>query len=192
MNRFFILLLSLLAVVRLQGPALAAETNASPEMLPQLTLIAPDSPEYRSYLGLKQQPGEAFSLNDIDADLLVIQLFSMYCPFCQEEAENVNALFEIIYEFSKPDFSIKMIGIGANNSAFEVDHYRNTYGVRFPLFSDQDMTIYNALGGKGTPGFIACRKQQDNSCVIIHRQSGGFVHVEEFFKELLRKSNYSK
>jgi peroxiredoxin len=192
MNRFFILLLSLLAVFRLQGPALATDTVASPELLPQLTLTAPDSPEYRLYLGLKQQPGEAFNLGDIDADLLLIQLFSMYCPFCQEEAENVNALFDVIYEFSKPDFSIKMIGIGANNSVFEVDHYRNTYGVRFPLFSDQDMTIYNALGGKGTPGFIACRKQQDNSCVIVHRQSGGFVHVDEFFKELLRKSNYSQ
>ena len=192
MKGFLILLLSLFLLVRLQGPALAADSISGMELLPQVTLNAPDSAEYRNYLGLKQQPGEPFSLRDIDADLLLIQLFSMYCPFCQEEADNVNALFELIYDFSKPDFSIKMIGIGANNSAFEVDHYRNTYGVRFPLFSDQDMSIYTALGGTGTPGFIACRKQQDNSCVIVHRQSGGFVHAEEFFKELLHKSNYSK
>ena len=71
----------------------------------------PNSEEYRGYLGLKQNPGETFTLNDIDADVLLIELFSMYCPFCQEEAENVNALFETMYDFSKPEFSVKIIGL---------------------------------------------------------------------------------
>lgn len=193
MPRLAPLFLSLIVVCCLQLPAHGADSSpAAQEILPQISLTVPENAEYRSYLGLKQAPGETFTLNDIDADLLLIELFSMYCPFCQEEADNVNSLFEVMYEFSKPDYSVKMIGIGSNNSAFEVDHYRNTYGVRFPLFPDQDMSMYNALGGKGTPGFIACRKEQDNSCTVIHRQSGGFYHAEEFFKELLRKSGYNQ
>lgn len=192
MKRLLFLLQTILAVLCLQLPVIAADGPVDKEVLPQLTLTAPNNPEYLSYLGLKQAPGETFTLNDIEADVLLIELFSMYCPFCQDEAQNVNALFEKMYEFSKPDFSIKLIGLGANNSAFEVDHFRNTYGVRFPLFPDQDMSMYNALGGKGTPGFIACKKEADNSCTIIHRQSGGFYQVDEFFKELLHKSGYNQ
>jgi len=192
MKRLVFLLLPIMSVLSPVLPALSAEPPAVKEILPQITLPVPDSEEYRGYLGLKQSPGETFTLNDIDADVLLIELFSMYCPFCQEEAENVNALFETMYDFSKPEFSVKIIGLGANNSAFEVDHFRNTYGVRFPLFPDQDMSMYNALDGKGTPTFIACKKEADNSCTIIHRLSGGFYQPDEFFKELLNKSGYNK
>lgn len=192
MKRIVVLLLPIMSVLWLVVPAFPADTPADKETLPPITLPVPDSEEYRSYLGLKQASGETFTLNDIDADVLLIELFSMYCPFCQEEAENVNILFEALYDFSKPEFSVKLIGLGANNSAFEVDHFRNTYGVRFPLFPDQDMSMYNALGGKGTPTFIACKKEADNSCTIIHRRSGGFYQPDEFFKELLNKSGYNK
>lgn len=192
MKRLVFLLLPILLVLSPLLPAFSADGPGEKETLPHITLPVPDAEEYRSYLGLKQAPGETFTLNDIDADVLVIELFSMYCPFCQEEAPNVNALFETMYDFSKPAFSVKMIGLGANNSAFEVDHFRNTYGVRFPLFPDQDMSMFNALGGKGTPSFIACKKEDDNSCTIIHRVSGGFYQPDEFFKELLNKSGYNK
>ncbi|MFV0436842.1 MAG: TlpA family protein disulfide reductase [Desulfopila sp.] len=164
---------------------------AGVEKLPEIFLPLPDDLSQRSYLGLSETADSQFALGAIDADVLVIELFSMYCPFCQEEAENVNTLYELMENFSKPEFSVKMIGIGANNSAFEVEHFRNTYAVRFPLFPDPEMSMYNALGGKGTPGFIAYRKQEDGSWLIIHRQSGGFYNVEEFFKELLHKSGYN-
>lgn len=186
------LFLFLITILFSRQPAISAEALAVQEKLPEITLPVPDDVAYRNYLGLNQAPGSTFTLNDIDADVLLIELFSMYCPFCQEEAENVNALFEIMNNFSKPDFSVKLIGLGANNSAFEVEHFRNTYGVQFPLFPDQDMSMYNALEGKGTPGFIACRKQEDKSCTIIYRQSGGFYNVEDFFKELLHKSGYTQ
>ncbi len=161
------------------------------EPLPNLTLKVPDNDAYRDYLGLKGQPGEDFTFEDIDADVLLIQLFSMYCPFCQEEAPNVNALHQAMLDFSQQDFKVKIIGLGANNSEFEIDHFRNTYDVKFPLFPDQDMSMYNTLGGKGTPGFIGSRKGDDNHYSIVLRQSGGFYQVEEFFNELLRKSGYN-
>lgn len=193
MQRLFSLLLFVVLIFSLRLPASAAEVaGGKREILPKITLTIPDNDEHRSYLGLKGSPGETFTVNNIDADVLLIELFSMYCPFCQEEAENVNALYEAMLNFSKPDFSVKIIGLGANNSPFEVDHFRATYDVRFPLFADQDMAMFKALGGKGTPGFIACKKEQDNTCTVILRQSGGFYHVEEFFNELLHKSGYSQ
>lgn len=185
------LLLLLFGVPLLLFPGPSTAQTADHEPLPTLSLTIPASDGYRNYLGLDGNPGDSFTLEDIDADVLLIQLFSMYCPFCQEEAPNVNALFEAMLDFSKPDFKVKIIGLGANNSEFEVDHYRNTFDVKFPLFADPDMHMYKALEGKGTPGFIGCRKGADNKYTIVLRQSGGFYQVEDFLNELLRKSGYN-
>jgi len=184
----FILLISLLTYLP-TSPSLADDSDHT-EQLPPVTLTIPQNPDYRSYLGLTNLSGESFQLTDIDADVLLIQFFSMYCPFCQEEAALINELFETIVNFSSEDFSVKMIGIGTNNSEFEVSHYRSTFDIQFPVFSDLDMQSYNTLGGKGTPSFIACRKTDDSECAIILRQSGGFNTVNEFFNQLLQKSGY--
>ncbi len=191
MKRLPSLFLFIVLILCLHTTAIATTATLEKEELPEITLIIPENEEYRNYLGLKGNPGETFTLNDIDADVLLIELFSMYCPFCQEEAPNVNALYETMVDFSKPDYTVKIIGLAANNSEFEVDHFRKTYDVKFPLFPDQEMAHYNALGGKGTPGFIGCKKTPGNSYSIILRQSGGFYQVEEFFNELLRKSGYN-
>lgn len=164
--------------------------SESVEQLPDLQMVVPKNDQHREYLGLAGEPGDTFSLSDIEADVLLIELFSMYCPFCQDEAPAINNLYQAMVEFSKAGYTVKMIGIGANNSEFEVDHFRETYGVPFPLFADPEMKLYKALGGKGTPGFIGGKKGEDNMYTIILRQSGGFYHVDEFFNELLRKSGY--
>lgn len=190
MKRNLFLFFAAVLILTLQIPAGSFATSDTSEPLPLLQLIVPDNDSYRDYLGLKGQPGDTFTVEDIDADVLLIELFSMYCPFCQEEAPSVNKLYETMLSFSEAGFTVKIIGLGANNSEFEVDHFRSTYNVQFPLFADPDMNMYKSLGGKGTPGFIGCRKDENNKYSIVLRQSGGFYHVDEFFNELLRKSGY--
>lgn len=191
MRRLTSLFLLIVMVLFFHTYSFAASPTTDAELLPEIRLTIPDNDEYRSYLGLKGNPGDSFTLNDIEADVLLIELFSMYCPFCQDEAPSINTLYEMMLDFSTPDYTVKIIGLAANNSEFEVDHFRKTYDVKFPLFPDKDMAHYNALGGKGTPGFIGCKKSPDNSFSIILRQSGGFYQVDEFFNELLRKSGYN-
>jgi peroxiredoxin len=190
MNRklLLILLASLFFVTTAAQNGLATEASPESTPLPTITLRVPDNDAYRDYLGLKGDIGSEFTLEDIDADILLIELFSMYCPFCQEEAPLINELFHAMEEYSRPDLKVKIIGLGANNSEFEVDHFKSTYNVRFPLFADQDMSMYNALEGKGTPGFIGCARNDANGFVIVLRQSGGFYQANEFLNELLHKS----
>lgn len=190
MRRLSVFILPLFLFISAPFTATAASTNPESSALPEFTLTVPDSEVHREYLGLKGDAGSKFSLSDIDADVLLIELFSMYCPFCQEEAPAVNALYEAMQAYSNPDLKIRIIGLGANNSEFEVDHFRSAYDIRFPLFPDPDMKIYEALEGKGTPGFVGCKKDGEGGYTIVLRQSGGFHHHEEFLAELLRKSGY--
>ena len=81
---------------------------------------------------------------------------------------------------------IKLIGIGANNSLFEVKHFRDTYQIPFPLFADGDMAIYNALGGKlRTPYFIGLKIKDKGAHEVFFTQLGGFEKADAFYGELI-------
>ena len=181
----FVLLSCLMVAV----PALSNESVVTNENLPDLELKVPDNDFYKRYLGLTGKVGENFTVADIQADILLIELFSMYCPYCQKEAPLVNELYEKMEEVSKGGPVVKLIGLGASNSQFEVEHFRDTYNVPFPLFPDKDMSMYKALAGSGTPGFIGCRLQEGGRATIVLRNSGGFNRADEFLKKLIDSGN---
>ena len=163
---------------------------AQQEKLPDYTLSVPADQGHREYLGLTRENGE-FALSDIDADVLLIELFSMYCPYCQQEAPLINILYDKMNNVTENGTAVKIIGLGANNSDFEVNHFRTTFDVQFPLFPDPDMTMYKGLKGEGTPGFIGSRKEADGSWTVVLRQSGGFYDPGDFLNELLEKSGHN-
>ena len=158
------------------------------ELLPDLTLTVPDNESHCEYLGLKGAPGTSFEVKTIAADVLLIELFSMYCPFCQEEAPAVNELYERMQKLPESEKKVRLIGIGAGNSEFEVNHFKKTYDVEFPLFADTDLSMYNALKGAGTPGFLGAVKDQSGGFVIVLRQSGGFYNSGDFLNLLLKNA----
>ncbi len=164
-------------------PALAEQQS-----LPSVSLSTPASAADRAYLGLKGAPGSAFTIADIDADLLLIMLFSMYCPLCQEKSPAINALYKKLKTVSRPDLKVVMIGIGANNSNFEVNLFRQRHHIQFPLFADRDGKIYSRLEGKATPDFIGYKRDDKQQFTFILRQSGGFVNPDKFFMDVFKKS----
>jgi thiol-disulfide isomerase/thioredoxin len=164
----------------------SAALMAESEPLPQLVLPLPAEDHHRIYLGLQDGvDGATFEAAQIEADILLIELFSMYCPYCQAEAPLINELYEMMQALPASEPRVRIIGIGASNSDFEVDHFRRTYDVEFPLFPDQDMAMYNALAGAGTPGFVGARKDAAGTFTIVFRQSGGFYSAADFLKELI-------
>ena len=165
----------------------SAETSDG-SILPELLLPAPENESFRDYLGLEVAAGEMFKLSDIKTDLLIIELFSMYCPYCQKEAPLVNEFYEKIKQGPVKGLTIKIIGLGASNSQFEVEHFADTYDVQFPLFADKDMSMYNALGGKGTPGFVGYKLKGAKEPVNILRNSGGFYTTEDFIQDIIANS----
>jgi hypothetical protein len=158
-------------------------------VLPNITLPIPEKPEEQQYLGLEGKG--AFAVSKIQADVVILEIFSMYCPFCQKEAPNVKALYRIIDQNEDLRKRIKMIAVGAGNSAFEVDTYKSAYGITFPHFADIDFTIHEALGKVRTPYFIVVKLTNDAPPKVIYSKVGGIGDPHSFL-ELIAEESTSK
>ncbi len=149
-------------------------------------LSAPANDIHKQYLGLSSD--KEFSLGEIKTQVVIIEIFSMYCPYCQHGAPNVNALYSLIQ--SKPTLKdkIKLIGIGAGNSIFEVDFFKEKYNVEFPLFSDTDFSIHKKVGQVRTPHFFGLLIKANNQIEIFYSKTGEFSSPEAFLQDLLTAS----
>ena len=148
-------------------------------------LPAPPDKISLEYLGL--EPDSSFSLGQIQTEVLILEIFSMYCPVCQREAKNINTLFDQIRQNKELGQRIKLIGIGAGNSEFEVNFFKENYGIQFPLFSDSDFTIHKKIGQVRTPFFIGL-KQTKTGSHIFFTHAGEIKDHNGFLDEILSAS----
>ena len=152
--------------------------------LPDFTLPLPVKGAERDYLGLSSRGN--FTVSDIKAKVVLIEIFSMYCPFCQKDAPNVNKLYEAIETNPALRGKIKLIGIGVGNSVYEMDVFRKRYNVPFPLFPDADFTLHKLLGETRTPYFIAVRINEDRTHKVVYSKAGNFGDVAPFLDNLVK------
>ena len=91
---------------------------------------------------------------------------------------------------NNPDLKsrIKLIGIGAGNTPFEVQVFKRKYSVSFPVFSDEDFTLHKAFGEVRTPFFIGVRINDDGTHRVFYAKLGGIEGAESFVKLILRLS----
>lgn len=146
--------------------------------LPQFTLNLDGNSSAQKYLGLKNN--KPFSISDVQAKLILIEVFSLYCPICQKQAPVANKIYKYIQQNSELSKDIKMIGIGAGNNQREVNVFRETFRVPFPLFTDPDFVIHKKLGEPRTPMTILTMK--NGKILSIHY--GVIENAEDFVQKL--------
>ena len=159
-------------------------------VLPNISLPIPEKPEEQQYLGLDGKG--TFTVPKIRAEVVIIEIFSMYCPFCQKEAPNVKALYDMIDQDADLKGRIKMIGIGAGNSPFEVNTYTSAYTMPFPHFADMDFMIHTAMGKVNTPYFIVIKINKDGSQKVIYSKLGTFGEPRSFLELITKASGLKK
>jgi protein-disulfide isomerase len=74
------------------------------EVLPFINLPVPKNIDERNYLGLSGSG--LFKIPQIKAKTVIIEIFSMYCPYCQKDAPGVNELYRLIE--NNPDIKNKI------------------------------------------------------------------------------------
>lgn len=163
------------------------ETRKDPKKMElDFSLSAPEESAHQRYLGLETQ--DPFLLNQVQAKILIIEIFSMYCPICQREAADVNKLFELIQKDPRLNNQVKLIGIGAGNSTYEVNFFKEKYQIEFPLFSDDKFVIHKKIGEVGTPYFIGLKPDNKKGLEIFYSQSGEILDPEKFLETLVNAS----
>jgi peroxiredoxin len=168
--RYFVAII--LLSLALSGPAFAAgSTPVKGGTLPAIRLPIPGDSDEKIYLGLS---GEGFfEIPQIKAEGVLIKVFNLYCPICQSSALAMAKLYRQIE--NNPDLKnkIKLIGIGAGNTLTEIEVFKQTHNIPFPIFPDEDLTIHNLLGEVRIPSFIAIRMEKDGSHKIVYTHLGG-------------------
>lgn len=83
---------------------------------------------------------------------------------------------------------MKLLGIGAGNSSYEVGFFRETYKIPFPLIPDENYTILDQLGTVRTPFFVGINIKDNKTNEIFHTKLGGFEDAGKFLELILKES----
>ena len=153
-------------------------------------LAAPEDDRLRAYLGI--EAGKSFRLDDIQADILLVEVFDMYCPHCQREAPNVNRLYRHIAADPRLAERVKLIGIGIGNTAYEVGLFAKTFDVPFPLFADRGRYFVHALTIRRTPTFVGFARNREGRLDRILHTPGPLGDVDLFLERLLRSADQAR
>jgi len=168
----------------------AIATPAEGEAFPVMTLAAPEKAAEREYLGLTGKG--PFKISQVKSDLVIVEIFSMYCPYCQKEAPNMNELYRLIDKNADIRDRVKIIGIGAGNTAFEVDVFRKEYGIEFPLIPDEQFSVHKAVGEVRTPYFFVIRVNRDGSNKIVYSKVGSIQDPARFLEMVIEKAGLKR
>jgi peroxiredoxin len=112
----------------------------------------------------------------------------MYCPYCQAEAPNINNLNQLIENNPAYKDKIKIIGIGAGNTPFEVGTFKRKYTIAFPLVPDGDFKLHKLLGETRTPYFIVVKLNGDNPPEVIYSKLGAIAKIDLFLSQIAKLS----
>jgi thiol-disulfide isomerase/thioredoxin len=155
-------------------------------VLPPIRLLIPKDPIEKRYLGLSGEG--SFRLPQIKAKVVIIEIFSLYCPVCVKLAPRMKELYQVIENSPDLKAKIKLIGIGAGNNPNEVQTFKNIGDTPFPLFPDEDFAIHDAIGEVRTPYFIGIKIHEDGTHKILYSESGGFEDANIFLELVLANS----
>jgi len=127
-------------------------------------------------LGLKTNA--PFTLGDIDAPYVMIEIIGVYCPICHEQAPALTKLYKRLKK-TKLNKQIKMLGIAAGGTPMEVKYVRDRNYI-YPVAHDPEFEIYNALSEPKTPFTMIVDKQGK----VLYTHLGIIPDINAFFKEI--------
>jgi thiol-disulfide isomerase/thioredoxin len=179
--------LGLLVCVVLAGAPLAAFSIDS-AALRGMEFSVPEDPEARKYLGVAKTG--SFKVSEIPAEILIVEIFSMYCPYCQADAPHVNELYKLVQNDPALKNKIRIMGIGTGNTPFEVAVFKKKYDVKFPLFPDEEFRVQKIASQPiRTPTFVTLKKQGNEGFAIRDTHVGQSEKAASFLKKILDASN---
>ncbi len=152
-----------------------------PDLIFSGTIAAQD----RAYLGLTRSG--PFTLKDIQARYVLIDIFSDSCPHCILAAPGVNRLFRMIERSPRLRGRgdklpvLKMLGMGYYGKPVDMEVWRIKHDVDFPLIPDPQAQVGRALDIPGTPTYVVLDRQGR----VVFFRAGEIGNPGKFLRQIL-------
>lgn len=147
-------------------------------LFPEIRFPAPPSEADQKYLGISGK--ETFTISDVDADVLLVEVMNINCGSCQQQAPINNHLFSLMQSTPEAAGRIKMMAISAGTRYKDIQDFRNYFKTPYPVIEDPEFVLYDAVGRTPTPFAIALIKNADGKLSLVAETHKG------------TKSNYKK
>jgi peroxiredoxin len=154
------------------------EPFSAGSQLPPFTLPAPDSQKTLNYLGLKTMA--PYTLSQIEAKLVFIEILSAFCPGCHANAPVVNRLYQEIQKDAALARDVKIVGICIGNNKTQTDAFKKSFKVVFPLVPDENMDIAQTVEVMETPTMVLVTR----SGKVLWSHSGAIRDFDGLLKDL--------
>ncbi len=182
---------TILFALCLSMPASPARADlAVGQRFANLTFSGTISAADRTYLGLTRTG--PFTLKDIQAKYLLLEIFSDSCPHCILAAPAVNRLYRLIEgnprlwgKDGQPPV-LKMMGVGFYGKRAAMEVWRIKYDVPFPLIPDPKAEVGQALDIPGTPTYVVLDRQGQ----VVFLQAGEIGSPEKFLRQVLARLEF--
>lgn len=112
----------------------------------------------------------------------VLSIFTSWCPYCNEDAPKIVAL----YEKYKDQINVYGINVTNRDELSEVQSYVEEHGIEYPVLLDQEGDVYKYYGGDGFPAL--CFVNTDGQIIDYIIGSVSQDDIEASFKKLLGSS----
>jgi thiol-disulfide isomerase/thioredoxin len=176
-------LLLLLSPV-IDASAQAQQRTARNAPFPALQLPVPQNEMESIYLGVPESG--TFRVGDVKAQVVLIEILSVYCPYCQRVAPLLNEVYERIEKDPGLKGKIKIIGVGMSNSPYELNMFKEKFKVPFPLFPDANSEISKKFDVPGTPTFIGVKVDGKGAEQEVFYKPGAFKDASQFLADLTK------
>ena len=131
---------------------------------------------------------ETLSIEDLDASMVVLVVFDLYCPACQKSAGNMKRLAEqILTDFP----SVPVVGIGSGDTVFETRKFKEKFKLPFLCISDREETVSDYYQVERTPSVIVLSRNDEGEALSeVYRNEAylGREHIEEIITLLKEAS----
>ena len=152
------------------------------DAFPTLTFEDTLSAKGRAYLGLPDSG--SFSLEEVAADVIIVEFLNKYCMSCQRQVPIFNRVYEAIEEDPELAPRVKMLGIGVGNSSLQTEMFREEREILFPILADPEFAAYEAIKEPKTPFTVLVRGDDERGFLVMSAHLGLIHSDTEFLQEV--------
>ena len=135
------------------------------DYFPVIALQNKFTPQDSAYLGI--EGGAQLKVSDIKADLIMVEVMSVFCGVCQRMADVFNEVYALVEADPEMKGRVKMLGISLGDIESDVKAFREGLKVPYPIIPDPKSVAHGEIGNKYTPFTVFVRQGVDGKHGLV-------------------------